>query len=1249
MSTIAFAYLLHLESIPEAIVVEQENNLDGISILILNIINKILWNEKSLVSAQTLGIFKTCPKTKDGRYCIEYLSAECAANCAEDCIDALASEIDNCRIGSCYDGNEGTCAANSIKKQCEDSGGSWLNDINANSPQCKKGCCIIGSEAMFITEGACSRIAEILGMQKTFNAEINAEATCLLSAQAEKDGACLVGKEQMSGKNLCVFTTRSSCTSLKGEFYEDNLCSHPDLNSVCEKQKESGCIEDRDEVYWFDSCGNRENIYDANKAKSWNNGKVLSKQESCSVGASGNIQNQGTCGNCNYFKGTTCGNKTAQQRLLDITQDYVCRDLSCIDENGKIREHGESWCEYFSAIGLNNEKTRSMDVPGSNHFRKVCFEGEIRTEPCADGRSEVCVESKTNIDGREFSTSSCRINRWLQCVDYNTKDDKAKAMRDCAASTDCFVKSVGVSSGFHFEMCAPKYPPGFDLVLNPEGAENACNVASQTCTVVYVKKITKGGFMKKFKKFVGGGTWDLKKIAKAYAVFVMGAASPALTAILAPALGPEWVCVENCQCESASFTNQMHDLCMSMGDCGASVNYLGKLTKNYRVSFAPELGDSYISEISRYNQPISGKVAEPGTLAEIYDYSSTLGEAYGAPGELNEILESKGLANVNSISGATGTLFFLLKEAIPGGAAAIGPSAGALAAVGNAVAGAAMGFALTYILLKSTGVSAGLPPSLTYSLLGLGAAAGAAIMAGSVIAAEVPIIGWVVAAVIVVFVGVAKLAGVGNVKERIVQFKCNPWQPPKGGDDCSKCGERFPCSTYSCQSLGVTCRFFNEGTRNEECAAISAGDIAPPMISPLQSRLGDSYEYSNVSNLGFRIKTKTGDGCIKLYTPLEFGISLDKIGKCRWDAVHGIKYEDMEFDFSTGLFKTNHSVFMNIPAPIDEDLPSYNPGVRAEYNMYVKCENGNGYAAEGDYVINFCVMPADDYSAPLIRKGAGDVYIPYGTTSKNLSIYTNEPAQCKWDTNINKSYETMAKSMECMNDLNDETVLGWECMYNFQISKDETPVYIRCEDKQWENDTTKRNVNSESTPMKIIRTPKLEIYSAEPNDKTIVSGVEPTSVEVVLQTTGGLNGEALCSYSLSGTYYSDFFETLGKTHRQVFESFTAGNKKIILRCEDLPGNIAEKTIKFAVEIDTKAPKITRIYSSGGGIFIRTDEPAQCALSKETCNFDFKNGTMMLGMGTEHTITPDKNVIYYVKCADPYGNTKGNCELKIKVL
>ncbi len=185
---------------------------------------------------------------------------------------------------------------------------------------------------------------------------VNTEASCLILSQNQVEGACVIPQDSYT--NTCKFTNQVDCQqNLGGKFYPGELCSNPALNTNCKPQQSIECVQGKDEIYWFDSCGNQENIYDSNKVASWNNGLVLPKNESCSLGNGDNpLANQATCGNCNFITGSTCGPSTPTQKLAEPNANVVCTDLSCIDSDGNKRQNGESWCTYQGDIGVDGNR-----------------------------------------------------------------------------------------------------------------------------------------------------------------------------------------------------------------------------------------------------------------------------------------------------------------------------------------------------------------------------------------------------------------------------------------------------------------------------------------------------------------------------------------------------------------------------------------------------------------------------------------------------------------------------------------------------------------------------------------------------------------------------------------------------------------------------------------------------------------------------------------------------------------------------
>ena len=1181
----------------------------------------------NLVSAVDFGTY-TCKKYKSGAICqgVPVLDDNdleaCNALCTEPCIPTTPDNVAGCEIGTCFSPVEGTCAYQSPKENCLNLGHEWYDDDNGNIQQCQQGCCVLGDNTELITNQQCQRQSDLLGLEKDFRAEIKTDIGCFALSKLKEEGAC-VFPAVLGEKKDCKFVTKETCQRLSGDFASGFLCSSPELNTKCESQITTGCVDGKDEVYWIDSCGNQENIYSSSKIQSWNDGKILLKSESCELsGLSDKLLNQDTCGNCNYIAGSICGLKSSEDKE-PLVGDYVCKDLRCIDNKGEQRENGESWCEYQSGIGVDESNNRAVDTPGARHFRAVCFDGKIREEPCQDYRNEICVEAQTPKDsGGTFSTAACRLNRWQQCLEYNTNEDKEKGIELCGENPDCFVKKVNIADNFHFDLCAPKYPEGFNLKSNGEGAEQICSFASQKCTITYVKKMSGG-----------------------------------------------WKCVSNCDCDTGKFTQQMNDLCMSLGDCGESVNYLGQdgSSGGYKVVNAPKLAGTYLDTLKGYgdyeNSP--NEYAEPGDLGKYFG-------SLGIPNDLGTAEDPEdvaaGLAGMAQIAGFGGTALSLAAGTTWGagvlssiglasisasaGGGAVGastasiPAAPALSALGGALAGAAIGFAVTSMLIQYTGIGPGLDPWMTYSLIAAGTVA-VAVMGYSLIElgplCAIP--GACIAAVVVVvIIVVLMLLGIGDTKKKVVSFSCNPWEPEYGGTQCGLCGsDGKPCSVYSCQSLGQTCEFINQGTENALCVDISPNDVVAPVIK-VGEEPGFTYEKESS---GVRIVSGENQGCIKADQPIYLNLNLNEPAQCRYDIEHTDKFEDMAYDFGgRSVFLYNHTQPFMVPNP-GALLPGYDPERKEDFNLYVRCKDRNGNENTNEYTLNFCVIPGEDKTPAIVTHRIPELEtVKAGTEKMNATIYTSEPAECKIDKQ-DKSYDSMAEQMVCENDWEDSYAWGWKCSSEITLQgTTEENYYIRCLDQPWQNETEKRNVNTQGYEFKIKKSTELQIVSATPNGETLSFGFEPATVEINVGTAGGLNGNAECSYSFDDIHYTTFRYTLQSAHRQVFDEFTSGKKVINIKCVDLVGNTAEKKIDFIVKIDSRAPKVTRVYNSGA-LTVITDENAECrfVLDSEKCGFDFESGELMSGSGLEHSTEAGLGT-YYIKCKDEFGNAPGTCSIVV---
>lgn len=480
-----------------------------------------------------LGIFLVGLVSAAASYCCERTNegAWCQNSPEENCADSFrkaptsCESTSYCKLGTCIDSKEGTCMENTPQKICEEEEGVWKDGDAEDIAQCQLGCCLIGDQAAFVTQTRCKRLSALYGIGINYRTDIGSEIQCIASVISDVKGACVFEKEF---ETTCLFITKNECDKMNAadsgtKFYQDILCSSESLVTNCGPSEKTTCVDGRDEIYFLDTCGNLANIYDASKIKDKNYwSEIKRKDESCDYGKSN--ANSATCGNCDYFLGSTCRNyDRTEDKKKPSFGGNICRDLSCTYE-GKKYNHGETWCAeaegtskiMFGENGISSksgEDAEKINLPGSRYFRLVCYNGDVSVESCADFRQEICIES--DIDG--FSTAACRVNKWQDCASQTDEDDCENTdKRDC--------KWVGSEK----VKCIPLNAPGFDFWETEGEAVDLCEEASEQCIITYEKS-----------------------------------------------LGGSWKCADNCKCLEQGWEAEMNDICISIGDCGIKKNYLG--------------------------------------------------------------------------------------------------------------------------------------------------------------------------------------------------------------------------------------------------------------------------------------------------------------------------------------------------------------------------------------------------------------------------------------------------------------------------------------------------------------------------------------------------------------------------------------------------------------------------------------------------------------------------------------------------
>jgi hypothetical protein len=374
-----------------------------------------------------------CEKSLNGGVCLNLGENQCDPSFQTASTSCESTSF--CRLGTCYDSKEGFCMENVPQKVCTEKGGSWSEKKAFELPQCKLGCCIISDQAAFVPLVRCKRLSTSFGIELDYRPSVPSEGECIALANSQDNGACVTYTS--SGVNTCKFTTRGECGAQEGvialnvnksifeqetgkKFFKDMLCSAEELNTECARQIKTNCYQGR--VHWFDSCDNRENVYSSDKDISWNKGRVADPDEICErTGGSRD------CGNCDYLLGSRCAPWSG---ILGIGKpkfgDYFCEKTTCTDTTGKNRLNGESWCVYDLEPGKGYEKV------GSRHFRQICVDGKIITDPCGDFRNQICIHSGISTSAGEFSTAACRVNRWQDCSSQTRKNNCENIdLRDC--------------------------------------------------------------------------------------------------------------------------------------------------------------------------------------------------------------------------------------------------------------------------------------------------------------------------------------------------------------------------------------------------------------------------------------------------------------------------------------------------------------------------------------------------------------------------------------------------------------------------------------------------------------------------------------------------------------------------------------------------------------------------------------------------------------------------------------------------
>ena len=1141
-----------------------------------------------------------CLLAETGEKCATTTTDTCDPN-SPFALGSLCTTTSFCRKGCCYNEDLGIFDSNVLESDCKE---TWSPDTLCNFPEAERGCCVLGSKTKFETLGQCQIDTEVLALGNSsvvdWRSDLS-EAQCILFSQTQKEGACIFQNKE------CSFQNEPSCINSGGIFYEDSLCTSSFLDTRCKPTKQTACVDGKDGVYFVDSCGNIANIYDSNKVNDlsyWDT--VIETDNSCEADSNNGNANSETCGNCNRFLGGLCSSSIDDGFDIEWGTNY-CKPTECVF-NGETYKNGESWCQYDGKTGDGD------DVPGSRHWKYVCNQGEVDIEPCADYRNQICIQQTTfDYEGKEieFRNAACIANNWRECINLNSEED---GLERCQDALNCQIKQINISEHYTFNVCSPKYPAGF--AINDERyqdtAKSICAIGSRNCTVVRVATFT--GF------------------------------------------GCKWVA--NKECLNDEFANQMNDVCRSLGDCGASVNYEGIYTENFNIlrddeENPPELTQAWLNHLKTLDDE------HPGIYADVEDYSKFL-EAAGVfgkapvaptgsdaeyPRELTTAAVGLGgVAMAGAYAAVTYSSLSLTTSMGPlvssSGISAV--PAASIGAFSGVAIGASIGFIVGVYLAKLTGSS-----PLGVILMGSGGALIGGAVAYVLIFATlttIPLAGWIIAAIGAILMIIGSLFGSADCDPIEVSFECKVWQPPRGGSDCEKCNEDplRPCSEYRCSTLGAACELINKGTENELCVDVNPGDVTPPRISPNKLNILGDQEYTEITSSGFKI-TNEGQICIDAYDLLFLAVKTDEPAICKFDFKES-NYEEMDFDFGN-VFSYNHTIAFPLPDPSHGESQGLNWS--GDLDIYLKCQDRYGNENPNFYLVSTCVNQGPDVTPPVVRATfpkSGDK-ISFDSLIQRINIITNELATCRWDSN-DISYDLMTNSLKCTDRFaRPSTILGYSCSGEVPAPNTENNFYIRCKDQPWLANEEERNPMTQGYHLLLNKpTSKIKIDSVSPKGE-IITQTDQTSIELEIITSGGGDYHA-CSYSFSGyENMIELFETgADRIHKQPL-SLSVGKRDLYVECFDETGDTAKSQTNFTLIKDELNPLIARIWQEDTGeLYFITTEIAECRYSESSCSFVFENATLT-GKGLFHIIDAIKGRNYFIKCRDEKGNVPSDCSIE----
>lgn len=1208
-----------------------------------------------------------CSETTDGNYC-QYTNSN---NCKEGTqnFPGTCENFANCKPGCCDltntqgDYQSRTCYSGVSQGICQKQNGNWLSDTNCNNQQCVKGCCVIGSQTSYTTAAGCSQLtSNYPSLTMDFRKDVISELDCTAIAINMKQGCCVKNNED--GTKNCKSGVGTECID-SGEFYADIFCSDlpQEKCGQCKKHDYFSCVEGTEDVYWFDSCGNREEIVKENDVNDFNRLGIDAFN-----------------GNCDYAKGTICGSIVKNEK-----EQIGCMDVNCKegiyddiynndDGNGKKRINGESWCQY------EGQFAPSITLPGSRSFKHYCFNGKEIAEECKDFREEVCFDSTVQINENQYASAACVSLKTKECGTCKTKNCCESQNKNClwikqepqgiqklVEDAQKKLKGKGSVTSYNNNQeigtCIPLVPQGQKFWNNIQEGETTqsseCDFADRTegtdpkAPIAYWKKHAGTIFT----------DWDV-----------------------------DWECMGNCQVYGEDYIKGSNTQCGSYGDCGAKYNLAGKWSnkiENFKRECYPE--DKLIEgedgyDLSKTRKDVLSGIKDEGAFEgrdKYYkDYTNCKSDVPNQNnfeeyfninknrlniGVINLDKEFNSGISANTIVGlATYGAFAIFAFVV---------SFASFAAAGAGTIAASALFGLTFGLAGGASAAGAAGGVFVGSVTGVGSSSAASSATAATAAANVwnPV-GWAIAIIAaLIVIGSLVLGLLGESYNAQITTDCNTWQPPSGGEFCNLCHEKginyygnevdftaegkHECTEYLCRSLGTGCELSITSEGNKCLNLCDASESTKPaLIAPgkeLKNKLKgmcrtteeDESEQKDCDIVPLQAQPSgaleikdpikaNSDINITIQTCQDVNCNSQMYADCRWD-----KKPVQNFDEATGIFLEIGNAYQHtLQLKANTDIL---PG--QEYTYYVQCRTrcGQPPGTNPFYQIKFKTAKSPDITAPGLIQPLPEspIYLSYEAWNNSntravpiILTFNDRIKECGY-SNTNVAFKDMINKIQCPAP---STGHSQTCNIPFmKLKEGENNFYIKCIDKAG-------NFNIDSLPnnegIKLIGTLPLKIDSLKciSDDGESCDPIYQNTFKLQVNTIGGIDGTAKCGFG-TGRVDVEFLETNSGISTQQIGPLDRGIATKNIYCIDKAGNWNQTSITYNLVKDETAPIITKIYKENDNLVLNTDEGAICKYLTTRIG-NYAEATEFEGTGAkEHRNLIGNNDFFNIMCSDRFNN------------